>query len=278
MVSPFVKSVDTSGLNRAIELAMKFNNRAPELAVCTAGFFVAREVSREAPRVSMETIDDELDVDVIPILSTRGARKDKPRKDNAKQIVVPMMSPAIRITLARFWHGPNVRYNALTHDRYYLDNASFSPGQGRKRFWAKIEATAKRMVKTRHSSIAFLASSVIPVIKWLEQRVAPKYRRGAALTDVDALKALRRSNVDKGEASLYGSGTARATLEVDLLIGMGSSVNSAEQNDAMHRLLGPVVQRAVNSEAAKATGYAAMQELKRSMAPEFRQSGVLINV
>lgn len=250
------------------------------MAVATAGFFVMRQVARDAPRVSVDEIDSELAVDVIPVIGKRGKPLSQKYARNKNYVgrTGPSYKPPIPFTwlLIGARANPASRYNQLTNNRYAIAGGHPFKGRHVSEFASIMTGFITRMTKSRHSSIAFIASVAVPVIKRLEQWVSPKYRRGAPPRDAQAYAAMKHSKQDKGEVELLGAGSTNASVKVDLLIGLGNSVLSEKQNEAMHQQLGPVVQSAVNAEAAKAMEYVAREEMK-SRRGAFASAGVLVH-
>lgn len=274
-ISPVITTIETSNLNKAIVLAAEYSGRTPELVCSTAGFYIAREVSRETHKATVGDIDSKLGVSSAPILSTRGRRKGLPLKSGAKKITSLGAGPvnnAGMLVVARMWAAG--KYNISTNQRWALDRASFSPGEGVWGFWVKVAQHALAMVSSRHSSISFLASSAVPIIKYLEQRVAPKYRRGSGPTDPAAAGHIGKNGRPLGSAELT-AGRDTAQLEGDFLVGMYPSLIAEQGNKAMWEYLAPILQTAINNESDKSLQYVAKEEMK-AMSGQFASYGVKV--
>src|SRR5690606_25779819 len=84
--------------------------------------------------------------------------------------------------------GKISNYNVRTNSRYALARV---PSRD------EMPGYISRMIKSRHSATAFLASSGVPVIRALEQAIDSRYRRGAPPLDTQARAAATRSRVPK---------------------------------------------------------------------------------
>lgn len=280
----YVQRIDTTGLQEAVKEAMRYSGRTPQVAVATGGFYIARKASRDAHRASISDIDSKLGVssEVMLVRRKGSPRFGLPYKNNKLRIVIPaigsqpFISRAMAIILARMQAGSNV--NKLENNRYVIDQAAFSPGGGKKGFIAALTAAARDMVAARHSSIAFIASAMIPMIRYLETQVAPKYRRGMPQNDPQVLQSYKRSDTDKGRAVIEVNG-ASATMTGEALIGVPPS-NPAnlneEHNAAMIRWLAPAIQGAVYDEQCRSLMYAATQGEMEARRAKFASSGVVV--
>lgn len=266
MISPTITSIDTSNLRRAMAISEQYSQRTPQAMVSTAGFFIARKVSRDTHRASLTDIDSKLGVEAGPqILSQRGKRKGMPLK-SGKRILVSSgdqskFTVAEMIVMARL--SAKSKYNVETNQRWAIDRATFSPGGGVLGFLLAVHARSLTMASRRHSSISFLASSALPIIRTLEALVAPEYRRGSGQTDAGTVD--HNTGVYKkplGAATVTSNGN-NASMEGDFNVGVGYNSLIGEQgNKAMWEYLAPVLQVAVDTEAARTMDYVAKHEME----------------
>jgi hypothetical protein len=268
-------TVDTSNLTSALGLAQEYSNRTPEVAVATAGFFVARATVLDTHRATISGIDVPLGVVSAVAISQRGARKGLPLKRGRLKTTFPRLRTGLtvadKIILARMYPGSDV--NVEENNRWASSKSIYGTGAS---FLANVRAAARKMVAGRHSSIAFLASTARAIVKQLEPFVSPRYRRNAPPDDQQVAAAQSSAITPKGEASVSSSGM-QASMKGDLLIGVnGSPPNLNEpHNSAMLKYLPGPLQRSLDTEAAKTMAWTADQELK-AMESKFRAKGVTI--
>lgn len=276
-MTPTIIAIDTTGLNAAVRTALEYSGRVPAVAVSTAGFFIARKSVNLCRRADIGQIDSSLGVTVAPILVTRGPRKGLPLKSRRRKYIVPEKSLAMWIILARLKPGSTV--NVRENNRFKLDRATFSPGGGEAGFWQKLFQMGRDMVATRHKSIAFIASSMLPVIHDLEQFVPPKYRRGMPPKDSEVERAGQTSLVPKGRATV-STGSNSAVMEGQALIGVGGVPDNLNDphNQAMWQWLAPAIQIAVYDEEAKTLVYIAIKGEAEERRAKFAASGVILDV
>ncbi len=277
--TPVITGIDTRGLNEAVRTGLDFSQRTPPIAVATAGFFVARKAINLTHRANVGQIDSALGVVSAPVLVTRKGSKrlGQPLKSGRRKVMVPEKSLASWIILARMQHtsGVNIRENW----RYVLNQAAFSPGGGVSGFWAKINQMAKQMIGARHKSIAFIASSLLPVIRDLEPHVPPKYRRGMPPSDGQVEQAGKISESPKGRATV-SSGSNSAVMEGQALIGVNGQPDNLNDphNQAMMTWLAPAIQIAVYDEECKTLVYIAIKGEAEERRAKFASSGVTLDV
>lgn len=244
MITPYVKVVDSSSLNRAIAMGLDVTTQEPRNLVLNAGRGIALKTKALTPFVTLERIDTELGVISTPILSTRGKRKGLPLKSGRKSIAVPDQSVAMKIVLARL--HPGSKYNQSTRQRWALDRATFSPGGGKAGFWAKVKEVATRMVSARHSSTHFLQAGWATVYQKLTL-----FRYNRALVEDLAATAATQPGVydDLGAVTLSGGGT-NVSLVLENMVGMKGK-NSESYNEALQKHGGPALQAGVDAQAAE---------------------------
>lgn len=277
---PTIQSIDTSGLTRAIAESASYSSRTPGVMAATAGLFIAFDAQNTVRRASISAMDSALGVTFGPRLVTRKghARFGLPVKGGKKTTIgVPDQSLATWIILARMKSGSN--QNMIERGRWALSRMAFSPGAGKAGFWAKVKQMATTMVASRHSSKAFLASALGPVIRDLKQWTPPQYRRGTSGANSDATQAGKFSKVDKGRASLQQSGY-QATMAASLLIGVGGVPGNLNEphNQAMFRWMGPALQSAVYDEQASLVARNVGQEEMALRRAKFASCGVVVTI
>lgn len=252
----FISQIDTTGLNAALSAASVFAKRTPSVAVNTAMFFVMRGTVREVPKVSVQTINSELGVQVNPVFNKNGrVSKNKRRKyetatfNSGISVKPPIPFVALLISARA---KRNSRYNQLTGGRYALAQHPLKGINPRNTSLVKsiMDAFARRMSSGRRSSIAFMASGILPVIRGLEANIEPRYRRGAPQLDAQARIAYGKSSEDKGAVTVAREGSNYVFCLAELLIGMKGK-NAKAHNEAMFVVIGPVLRRQVNIEAEK---------------------------
>ena len=278
MIAPTVQSIDTSNLSRAVEIAQGYSDRTPERAVSTAGFYVARQTTRETHRATVSGIDSQLGVVSEVVLSTRGKRKGLPVKSgkrNKLKTKFPRLdgdlTVADKIILSRMWEGTWV--NLSENNRWKTDRSIYGTGAA---FLQNIRLAAKKMAAGRHSSIAFIASTARAIVKQLEPYVPTLYRRDAPPDDAEVAAAQSSSVTPKGMAAVIASGMS-ATMKGEMLAGVGGVPANLNEphNAAMMAYIPPVLQNAVDTEARNSMNYVARKELKE-LEGKFRQTGTVI--
>jgi hypothetical protein len=254
--------IDTTGLSAALALAQDYTKRTPALAVNTAMLFVARGVAQKMRKVSTAAINTELAVHVIPgITLTPGGKLSKAKKNMLAASGVGGASRTdgvpLGVLIVMASMKADSKYNRTTGWRYArLSRFTGGPGV----FVRKMKDAINRMIKARRSSTAFIASSVIPIIRAFEAVVEPKYRRGAPPLDAVAKHAYSKSRTDKGEGTTATEGiTAMATALFNI---GGKGMNQDSHNEAMHRIMGPIVQQEVKTEGERQLKYVAEKRLE----------------
>lgn len=160
-------AVDASALIQATPRIVAFGRRTMQEQCVTSITFIALRAQKLTPAADIGRIDAALDVEVSPVLSTRGKRKGLPLKSGKKTVAtragvrVPM---AVLITMARF--NPSSNYNRLTGGKWALPTAMLpsGPGSGRDRQMV-IGHLIQRMTLARHSSTHYLQTGWTPSIR-----------------------------------------------------------------------------------------------------------------
>ena len=158
-------SVDVSALSRAVPRITAFGRRTIQEQCVTSVTFIALRAQKLTPAASVGRIDADLEVEVSPVLSTRGKRKGLPLKSGKKSVQaqrgvrVPI---GVLIVMARM--DPNSKYSRLTGNRWPLLGLPTGPGTAaaRQQF---IGAALSRMTMGRHSSTHFLETGWTPAIR-----------------------------------------------------------------------------------------------------------------
>ena len=129
------------------------------------------------------------------------------------------------------------------------------------------------MVSARHSSTHFLMQSWNPVIAALVPFVPSRFQ--AHFRNV-AGKAAKRNISNMGGASMAGQGTTNATLTIENKMGMAgrNPTLDAKRNAAAHRILGPVLQSAIDRNFQTQMKIAAERGLL-DLSPRLRQLGFM---
>ena len=270
-----IVGVDSRGLNQAIKVAAAFSGRTAGQMAGTAAYFISARTQAGVRRANMGEMDQHLGVTAItPKLATRGKRKGLPLARGGKTYNLAANSNAELITLARLW--PGTEYNKLTNSRWLIDRMTFSPGEGRAGFFAKINQAAQRMVGRRRATVSFLSSSLVPLLEYLNDKIDARYRRQAPSPDTQAEAVTRRSPAPLGQGTLTQNGY-HAVFQGDLLIGTYASKLDKNQNKAMWRYVAPILQREIYNEEAAQMAYAAAKQGLRDRSGDFIGAGVKVS-
>jgi hypothetical protein len=282
MLAPQIIKIDTTSLNNAIAVAMKYSKRAPAIAVNVAAFFIARQARVDTPTTPIGRMDTELGVISTPVLSTRGKRKGLPLKSGKKNISV---NKAVATVSGAFGGIPLswllISARAKSGSKYNQDTAGrfkipVHPLKGHKvsEFASLMAAAVQRMVSSRHSSGSFLASGWIPVIEIMEKSVPSKYRRLAA-----PYSGQRKSSADHGtaEPAMQESTYAVATISNEIGMSGRLGVLDARRNAALLAIAGPILQSAIEKEYEKTMEYVIKQEFGDDKA-QYQKNGVIIDI
>ena len=155
--------VDASALANAIPRITAFGRRTIQEQCVTSVTFIALRAQKLTPAASVGRIDSDLEVEVSPVLSTRGKRL--PLKSGKKTVAT---KPGVRvpvgvlIVMARM--DPNSRYSRLTGNRWPLRGLPTGPGTALARAQF-IAGALSRMTMGRHSSTHFLQTGWTPAIR-----------------------------------------------------------------------------------------------------------------
>ena len=232
-------TLDTRNLNAALKVLSEHSKKAPAQLVNQTALFVIKKAQELTPVVSQGRIVSDMEVRITPVLSKKGSRKGLPLKSGKYKMTVSEYSAASLISLARM--HPGSKYSMMTGNRWPLAKPNT---KGNEAFWAYIKEAAERMVRARKSSTAFLKASWNTILYKLQAEVN-KGRSGSRI-DIEGNK----STLLSGEVIPAKSGSTFAVCVVQNTIGMNNSndVLGEKYNQAAHRVLNPVLQRAIQSE------------------------------
>lgn len=159
--------VDVSALLQATPRIVAFGRRTMQEQCVTSITFIARRAQKLTPFADIGRIDAYLEVEVSPVLSTRGKRKGLPLKSGKKAVMtkpgawVPM---AVLITMARM--NPASDYNHITGSRWAISGNILPTGPGTAAArQAIIGGFVRRMTMARHSSTHYLQTGWTPSIR-----------------------------------------------------------------------------------------------------------------
>ena len=239
--------MDTSKFMLGWAVLHRDSMRAAGPSLAKAVAFTVDEAKRNTPFAKIARIDARLGVTASPGLLKSG----KPSKDKKRQrevLHIPKQSVAVRTILARL--NPKSRVNRMEDRRHWYRRASFSPGEGKAGFWAKVQAKATRMVKAAHSSTHFLQISWNPILLRLAGMVPPEYR--AKFLKASGGGANSRMIADFGSAHL-ATNKDGASLEVYNDTGGRPKFRhiAARQRYYARLVMAPVFQRAIDSQFQK---------------------------
>lgn len=266
--------VDVSNLHRGLELLERLHTRrTPAVAANSAAYMVWNFTYSKMPAVAQTRIDTELQVQTVPIMkvATRGPRKGMRIGTGENAIVHQQIrTRAMMIVLARMHPGSD--FNQLTGGYWALKPPNLNSGarrlgagtSNRAEFWAWVEEVADRMVKARHSSTEFLKSAFKPGFNEMEpfvshsilaRRIAKGYQRGSGAAVPEGI----------GWAKPAQPGTTLAIAEMANAVGCAgrNQVLNEKHNEALWRIMLPLLQRSVNEEAANTMAFVARTELER---------------
>lgn len=236
--------IETANFMAGQRLLHGYSKTMPSEALHRSVAFVLEDAKDLTPVTTTARIESDLQVTTTPRLVTRGARLGLPRKDKAVDIHIgDKDTVAMRIMLARL--HPYSDYNVLTDGRYRIDRKTFSPGMGVAGFWARLRLRAQAMVKARRSSSGFFRVTWNPLIAQISDFVPARFK-----SHFLAVAGGKRSIGDQSIGALTAaqSNSPYAFVKIENRVGMDDKypVSNALRNAAAHRVLGPVLQRAID--------------------------------
>jgi len=252
--------IDTTNLSAAIDRLLNgFTKRTPAIAANTAALFVIRGTQEKTPVTTIGRIDTEMNVITSPkVLKNGKLSKDKTKQNEVVNLMAGgdgELNAAMSIVIART--HPTSNYNVLTGNRWALQAPSFNAGKFTKAYgesgkamaaqlwWQWVRDAATRMVKARHSSVAFLKASWTESIARLIPNVPSRFRG-----DVSGFSQGRRVLMSS-PAVPAREGETNAVCRVSNTLGVdnANSVLGDKYNEAAHRILEPVLQNQIDNEA-----------------------------
>ena len=236
-------SVNVSGIQQAVGLAIKSTSRKLELLLADTAFYAAVKTQAYTPYVELGTIDRELETTV-----------------QVGKSATNHMTLGQAIVLARM--NPTSKYNRVTGGRWALprpplDANKFEKAYGdasmaRKTFWEIVNNAAERQRKARRSSTHFLQSGwkgVFKKIKALGLR-GSKSASQSIRAQNNSLNTMSTSKVDSlGAVQRAGMGTSSQWIRIENLIGTDGGPLAAEHNAASLAYGIPALQRGVDEQA-----------------------------
>ncbi len=250
--------LDTSNLWKAQTIFLRYSNTVPAWSVNKTALFCIRAAQRDTPAVTPGRVNTDMNVSTSPMVTKKGLlSRDKSKQNSVvtfhnrlpDEDDVSAMNTAQRIVLARM--HPTSKYSLETGNRWPVPIPEFGKGTQEQRndatalFWKYVADVATRMVKARRSSVAFLNASWTAIIYQLLPNVPPGYRGGFGMETNQFSKDLLT-----GEVTPARTNQPTPFCIVSNTIGMkGVTPELAEKyNNAGHRILGPILQMAINRE------------------------------
>jgi hypothetical protein len=271
--------LDTSSLDRAMDLAESWSESTPAFLVIRTAQRITSKLKEYTPFVSQETIDTELEVVFAPGKTPTG------RLSKQKKYTVPMFgaeqdagsgrSLAYMIQLARM--APGSEYNRLTNNRWRLP-AGFEmlKGMDKAGRTTVLQALADRMLKARHSSTHFLvagwasAAKKIFNLRGFSERIEGGENGGSSLDEgFSEQKVSPKPNMSEVN---FTTSKNSATITVENRIGLEDSrvngSNAVNYNEALIKYGTQPLQRAIDEVAAEMTEHYMAKDM-REMAAAF---------
>jgi hypothetical protein len=274
-------AMDTSGLSRAIPLAVANGRRTVEEQAVTSLGWIFYNAQKATGKVEISEIDSELSATSTPVLSTRGKRKGLPLKSGRRNITTTARTGAEMVVVARM-HAAGIskttgkaNYNQLTGSRWALP--MIPKGTGTAGFWSQVAKMAQRMIKGRHSSTAFLKSGFTFAIRTCFSNPlfqhSRKYRStSSALSEIRSINIQNKRDVAKlggFDISGVGSNSMMVTGENNVGESSGNTVMDEKRRQALIIKAGPHLQQAIDNESVKLSGWGS--ELGQRMTDNLRE-------
>lgn len=270
--------IDTTDLMRAQAVFFEYGKTVPALALNRTVLFITKAAQQASPSTGLARIDSELAVEVAPRIGKRGnplkSGKDYKvvglGKRNPSREFHPTVELAWLIIGARAKPGSN--YNTKTSNRYAIRGGHPFKGQKRSQFRYIMQDHVNRMVKQRHRGSGFFMQSWGAIIAKLIPHVPASYRSGfGSLIG-------RKTNPALGWVQPAVPGPTPVCI-IELRLGMQGKYPAldSQRNQAMHTILGPILQTAISSEYQSK-----MEEAARrgwiDRAPQLRRLGFDVGV
>lgn len=246
---------DVSALERATPRIVAFGRRTMQEQCVTSITFIALRAQKLTPAADIGRIDADLEVEVSPVLATRGKRKGLPLKSGKKVVSTKAgvrVPVAVLITMARF--NPNSNYNRTTGGRWALPKAMLPSGHGSAQArQLVIGQLIQRMTMAKHSSTHFLQSGWTPSIR--QGLASPFYRYNPAFgSRRDARAVPNRANQlsvdDLGTLTVAISGDNCLVTASNDVGDKSNAVLGAKHRRALLQYGLPALNQAIAEEAA----------------------------
>ena len=248
-------TADVSVLERAIPRMVAFGRRTIHEQCVTSVTFTALRAQKLTDPADIGKIDAELEVEVSPVLSTRGKRKGLPLKSGKKAM---RTKPGVRvplitlITMARM--NPASNFNLRTGGKWAIPSAILPRGPGTARDRQMIIAHInQRSVMARHSSTHYLQTGWTPSIR--QGLSSPFYRYNPAFgSRRDARANPNPSNQlsvdDFGQLTIDLRGDECVVTATNNIGAKGNAVLASKHNSALHTYGTEPRNQAIAEEAA----------------------------
>ena len=243
-------SWDQSVFNEALRERVKWADRTMRESVVTAAGCIAAATKQNIPFVAIGRIDSDLNVDVVPIMSTRGKRIGKPLKSGRGTVTAKTEGVPLGVLIVMARGNPGSKYSKLTGNRWPLQLPGGGPGYV-KRLGKFVKNALQRMTMSRHSSPHFLQIGWNPAIR--QARAHPdfklKYRTGGTPPFDKGVKWNSANDKALG-GIIFDLGKDDCVVTIENNIGdQSNEVLGKKHNDALwEHSVGPL-QAAFDSEA-----------------------------
>jgi len=239
-------TIDTSNLMKAQAVLDQFSKTIPSQALNRTVLFIVGAAQKNTPRVSPGRVDVELAVEMMPHIGKKG-QIVKTRKYSVRPGIGAGRGPHAGVPLSFLIIGaranPGSNYNTKNSGRYAISGGHPLKGVPRSQFRKVMEARITRMVRARHSMGGFFMQAWGAITRKLVPHVPGKYMAGFGRVGA-------KTNPGLGSVSPAMPGAYACSCTIELNIGMDGTYPALAEsrNQAMHRLLGPVLQSAVDQE------------------------------
>jgi hypothetical protein len=163
-------TVDVSSLNEALDEAMYFSSRTPQLCVDSAAYAVADRAYELTPAVTVSKIDADLGTIVTVKVGKRGkplsARYSKNVMKSGGRMGDIVRNVPLSVLIIAAQAKPGSNYNLLTGHRWMRPANPFA-GVNRAAGRAAMRAAENRLINARHSSTGFLRLGWVTVKRLL---------------------------------------------------------------------------------------------------------------
>lgn len=222
----------------AHEILHRYSKTMPSEALHKAVGFVIEDAKDHTPVTSQSRIDTELSVTTTPIVRTPGVKK------GATNITIDdPKSKAMMIAISRMHR--NSRYSQWTDNRWPVAKPNT---HGARAFLNYMEQVAERMIRGRHSSTGFFKISWNPLLAAIANFVPGRFK--AHFLAVSGQKSGNKLAIPPGMGTFTPAkpNSTYAICKIENNVGMDETYPTiaARRNEAAHRILGPVLQGAID--------------------------------